>query len=56
MARLGSRAATSASTPRSGLVSWSRGLLDQPGFDVQIACKGIPAPIQAATRWAVERT
>lgn len=29
-------------------------LLDQPGFDAQIACKGIP--IEAAARWAVERT
>jgi hypothetical protein len=34
----------------------TRQLLDQLGFDAQIARKGIPAPIQAGTRWAVERT
>ena len=26
------------------------------GFDGQIARKGVPAPIQAGTRWVVERT
>lgn len=54
--RLGSPSATSASTSRSGPVSWSRGLLDQPGFDAQIARKGSSAPIQAGTCGAVERT
>jgi hypothetical protein len=34
----------------------TRQLLDQLGFDAQIARKGIPAPIQAGTRWAVKRT
>jgi hypothetical protein len=34
----------------------TRQLLDQLGFDGQIARKGIPAPIQAGTRWVVERT
>jgi len=34
----------------------TRRLLDELGFDGQIARKGIPAPIQAGTRWVVERT
>jgi hypothetical protein len=34
----------------------TRQLLDQLGFSAQIARKGIPAPIQAGTRWVVERT
>jgi hypothetical protein len=33
-----------------------RQLLDELGFDGAIARKGIPAPIQAGTRWVVERT
>ena len=34
----------------------TRQLLDELGFRGQIARKGIPAPIQAGTRWVVERT
>ena len=34
----------------------SRALLDALGFDGEIARKGIPAPVQAGTRWVVERT
>jgi hypothetical protein len=34
----------------------TRQLLDELGFDGEIARKGIPAPIQAGTRWVVERT
>jgi Transposase DDE domain len=34
----------------------TRQLLDVLGFASQIARKGIPAPIQAGTRWVVERT
>jgi hypothetical protein len=34
----------------------TRQLLDELGFDGAIARKGMPAPIQAGTRWVVERT
>lgn len=34
----------------------TRDLLAELGCDHQIATKGIPAPIQAGTRWVVERT
>jgi hypothetical protein len=34
----------------------TRQVLDERGFAGQIARKGIPAPIQAGTRWVVERT
>lgn len=34
----------------------SRELLDELGFDADIARKGIPAPIQVGGRWVVERT
>ncbi len=34
----------------------TRHLLDELGFDGQIARKGVPAPVQAGTRWVVERT
>jgi len=34
----------------------TRQLLDQLGFDAQIARQGIPAPIQGGARWAAERT
>jgi hypothetical protein len=34
----------------------TRQLLDELGFDGQIARKGVPAPIQAGTRWVIERT
>ena len=34
----------------------SRALLDALGFDGAIARKGVPAPIQAGSRWVVERT
>jgi hypothetical protein len=34
----------------------TRQVLDELGFAGQIARKGIPAPIQAGTRWVVERT
>jgi hypothetical protein len=34
----------------------SRTLLDELGFQGAIARKGIPAPIQAGSRWVVERT
>jgi transposase len=33
----------------------SRALLDELGLDGAIARKGVPAPIQAGTRWVVER-
>jgi hypothetical protein len=34
----------------------SRALLDELGFRGAIARKGVPAPLQAGTRWMVERT
>jgi hypothetical protein len=34
----------------------TRQVLDQLGFDAQIAGKGIPAPIQAGSRWVAGRT
>lgn len=34
----------------------SRTLLDEFGFQGAIARKGVPAPLQAASRWVVERT
>jgi hypothetical protein len=34
----------------------SRALLEALGFDGAIARKGVPAPIQAGSRWVVERT
>ena len=34
----------------------SRALLDELGFQGAIARKGVPAPLQAGTRWVVERT
>jgi DDE family transposase len=34
----------------------ARGLLDALGFDAAIARKGVPAPVQAGSRWVVERT
>ena len=34
----------------------TRQLLDELGFDGEIARKGVPAPSQAGTRWVVERT
>jgi transposase len=34
----------------------TRALLDALGFDGAIARKGIPAPVQAGSRWVVERT
>jgi hypothetical protein len=34
----------------------TRQLLDELGFDGEIARKGIPGPIQAGARWVVERT
>jgi hypothetical protein len=34
----------------------TRQLLDELGFEGAIARKGVPAPIQAGTRWVVERT
>jgi len=34
----------------------TRDLLEIPGFDDQIAVKGVPAPIQVGRRWPVERT
>lgn len=36
--------------------SVTRALLDDLGFDGEIARKGVPAPIQAGRRWVVERT
>jgi hypothetical protein len=30
--------------------------LDSLGFDGEISCKGVPAPIQVGKRWVVERT
>ena len=51
-------------TPESVLVHLDRGydsgptraLLDALGFEGAIARKGVPAPVQAGTRWVVERT
>lgn len=34
----------------------TRDLLEILGYDGHIACKGVPAPIQAGKRWVVERT
>ncbi len=34
----------------------TRALLADLGFDGEIARKGVPAPVQAGTRWVVERT
>jgi hypothetical protein len=34
----------------------TRQLLDELGLDGEIARKGVPSPIQVATRWVVERT
>ncbi|MGH2584939.1 MAG: IS5 family transposase, partial [Dehalococcoidia bacterium] len=34
----------------------TRALLTELGFDGAIARKGVPAPVQAGTRWVVERT
>jgi hypothetical protein len=34
----------------------TRALLDPLGFDGAIARKGVPAPVQAGSRWGVERT
>ena len=34
----------------------TRALLDALGFDGAIARKGVPAPVQAGSRWVVERT
>ena len=34
----------------------TRALLDALGFDAAIARKGVPAPVQAGSRWVVERT
>lgn len=34
----------------------SRALIAELGFTAEIACKGVPAPIQAGKRWVVERT
>ncbi len=34
----------------------SRALLDELGFQGAIARKGVPAPVQAGSRWVVERT
>ena len=34
----------------------TRQLLDELGFDGQIARKGLPAPVQAGSRWVIERT
>ena len=34
----------------------TRQLLGELGFEGQIARKGVPAPVQAGTRWVVERT
>jgi transposase len=34
----------------------TRALLAELGFDGEIARKGVPAPVQAGTRWVVERT
>ena len=51
------------SCPRTAAATWrgydstvTRQLLDELGFDGQIARKGVPAPVQAGTRWVVERT
>ena len=34
----------------------TRALLAELGFDGAIARKGVPAPVQAGSRWVVERT
>jgi hypothetical protein len=34
----------------------TRQLLDELGFDGQIARKGVPAPVRAGTRWVIGRT
>jgi hypothetical protein len=34
----------------------TRALLDALGLDGAIARKGVPTPVQAGTRWIVERT
>jgi hypothetical protein len=34
----------------------TRDLLEELGFDAEIARKGVPAPIQANKRWVIERT
>jgi transposase len=34
----------------------TRALLDELGFDAEIARKGVPAPVQVGKRWVVERT
>lgn len=34
----------------------TRDLLDELGFDAEIARKGVPAPVQIGKRWVVERT
>ncbi|WP_026268789.1 transposase [Micromonospora sp. CNB394] len=34
----------------------TRELLDEIGFDAEIARKGVPAPVQVGKRWVVERT
>jgi hypothetical protein len=34
----------------------TRDLLDELGYDYEIARKGVPAPIQAGKRWVIERT
>ncbi|OXY96625.1 IS5 family transposase [Streptomyces sp. 2R] len=34
----------------------SRALIAELGFTAEIACKGVPAPIQAGKRWVIERT
>jgi hypothetical protein len=34
----------------------TRELLDELGFDSHIARKGVPAPVQAGSRWVIERT
>ncbi len=34
----------------------ARALLTTLGFDGEIARKGVPAPVQAGTRWVAERT
>jgi hypothetical protein len=34
----------------------SRVLINELGFSAEIACKAVPAPIEAGKRWVVERT
>lgn len=34
----------------------TRRLLEELGFEGEIARKGVPAPVQAGTRWLAERT